>query len=583
MTEKIWRLLPPSENTQKLSCETGISAVKARLLINRGILNPQDIETFLFPKLSGLIDPMLLKDMEEGTALIISAIERQVKIAIFGDYDADGLTATALLVNFFTELGIPVLYYIPDRIDEGYSLNMQAIDRLHKEDVKLVITVDCGISNKREIEYAKSLGMEVVVTDHHQIPEDFEPVCPVINPNRADSAFSFRSLAGVGVAFFLAAGIRQCIRKKGWFKQAPEPDLRHYLDLVALGTIADMVPLTGQNRIIVTAGIEAIRSSRWLGIEAMKKICGLENQPLSAADITFKLSPRFNAPGRIGDNRAAILSLVTDNYSVALNMARELNSMNSERQRIEGAIVEDIETNLIPSMDIEGKRTLLFSRQGWHKGVLGIVASKILEKYHRPTIVLTVKNGIASGSGRSIDGFNLHESLTRLKHLFKKFGGHYHAAGCTLESKNIETFARELEGLALTTLKDEDLVPAIIVDDRLRLNQLTIESVNDIHTLEPFGSGNPEPVFYSGNLEVMDSRVVGDNHLKLRVREGDIMHEAIGFNLACTHENIQGSLINMVYIPEINRWNGSERVQLRMLDLEPANGSTRLKTGIIKN
>ncbi len=583
MTEKIWRLLPSTENTRKLASETGISAIKARLLINRGITNTQDINTFLSPKLSGLIDPMLLKDMEEGAALIISAIERQVKIAIFGDYDADGLTATAVLFNFFAELGIPVLYYIPDRIDEGYSLNTQAIERLHKENVRLIITVDCGVSNKREIEYAKSLGMEVVVTDHHQIPEDFEPVCPVINPNRADSAFSFRSLAGVGVAFFLAAGIRQCIRKKGWFKQAPEPDLRHYLDLVALGTIADMVPLTGQNRIIVTAGIEAIRSSRWLGIEAMKKTCGLEDQPLSAADIAFKLSPRFNAPGRIGDNRAAILSLVTDNYSVALNMARELNIMNSERQRIEGAIIEDIEANLIPYMAIEGKRTLLFSKQGWHKGVLGIVASKILDKYHRPTIVLTVKNGIASGSGRSIDGFNLHESLTRLRHLFKKFGGHYHAAGCTLESRNIEPLAKELEALATETLSDEDLVPAISVDERIRLSDITIDAVNDIRTLEPFGSGNPEPVFYSGNLEVIDSRIVGDNHLKLRVREGDTMHDAIGFNLAGISGAMQGSLINMIYTPELNRWNGTERVQLRMLDLEPANGSTRLRTGMIKN
>jgi single-stranded-DNA-specific exonuclease len=583
MTEKIWRLSPTSENAQKLARETGVSAINARLLINRGIINPQDINTFLSPKLSGLMDPMLLKDMEEGTGIIISAIERQDKIAIFGDYDADGLTSTAVLVNFFSELGIPVLYYIPDRIDEGYSLNTKAIDKLHGENVRLIITVDCGVSNKNEIEYAKSLGMDVVVTDHHQIPEDFLPVCPVINPHRPDSEFSFRSLAGVGVAFFLAAGIRQCIRKKGWFKQASEPDLRPYLDIVALGTIADMVPLTGQNRIMVTAGIEAIKSSKWIGIEAMKKICGLENQALSAADIAFKLAPRFNAPGRIGDNKAGILSLVTDNYSIALNTARELNSMNSERQKIEGAIVEDIETNIVPSMDLDGKKTLLFSKQGWHKGVLGIVASKILEKYHRPTIVLTVKNGIASGSGRSIDGFNLHESMNRLKHLFKKFGGHYHAAGCTLESRNIETLAQELETLATETLSDEDLVPAIIVDERLRLADLTIDTVNDIRTLEPYGSGNPEPVFYSGNMEVIDTRVVGDNHLKLKVRQGDTMHDAIGFNLAGALDTVPGSLINMVYTPEINRWNGSERVQLRMLDLESVRGSTRLKTDIIKN
>ncbi|MBN2418955.1 MAG: single-stranded-DNA-specific exonuclease RecJ [Deltaproteobacteria bacterium] len=577
MTEKTWRLLSPLKNTENLTRETGISSIKARLLINRGIGNPHDINSFLSPKLSGLIEPMLLKDMEEGAAMVVSAIERQEKIAIFGDYDADGLTSTALLVNFFSELGIPVLYYIPDRITEGYGLNMDAVNRLAREKVNLIITVDCGISNKKEIEYARSLGISVVVTDHHQIPELFSPVCPVINPNRPDSEFPFRDLAGVGVAFFLAAGIRSFIRKKGWFKLASEPDLKQYLDIVAIGTIADMVPLTGQNRIMVMSGIETMKVSRWLGIEAMKKICGLENQSITSGDIAFKLAPRLNAAGRIGDNKTGIKALVTDNYSEAINTAKELNSMNTERQRIESKIVEDIETNLIPEIDLENKRILLLSKQDWHKGVLGIVASKLLERYHRPTVVLTIKNGMATGSGRSIDGFNLHESMTQLKHLFKKFGGHYHAAGCTLESDNIESLANGLEEIAQDVLRDEDLIPSILIDDCLKLEQLTIDSVNDIHSLEPFGSGNPEPVFYSGNLEVTGSWIVGENHLKLRLRQGETIHEAIGFNLGDMLP-IQGSMINAVYCPEINKWNNNEKVQMRIIDLEPSGELSKLRT-----
>ncbi len=576
MANKIWRLLSSSTDIKKIASETDISPIKARLLFNRGITEAGDINSFLHPKLSDLIDPMLLKDMEEGVNLIISAFEKQEQIAIYGDYDADGITSTALLVNFFSELGIPALYYIPDRISEGYSLNKAAIDSLAQQNVKLLITVDCGISNRDEIEYAHSLGIKVVVTDHHQIPENFSPACPVINPNREDSKFPFRDLAGVGVAFFLAAGIRSCIRKKGWFELAAEPDLKQYLDIVALGTIADMVPLVDQNRIIVSAGIEMMKTSRWLGIEAMKKVCGLENQDISSLDVAFKLAPRLNAAGRIGDNKTGIASLVTENYSEAIYSTRELNNMNSERQKIEGAIVEEIERDILPGLDLENKKILLLAKEGWHKGVLGIVASKILEKYHRPTIVLTIRDGVATGSGRSIDGFNLHESMTSLKHLFIRFGGHYHAAGCTLEMENIEKLSEGLEDIARGTLKDEDLIPCITVDDCLKLSDITIDSINDIRSIEPFGSGNPEPVFYSGDLEVLDTWIVGENHLKLRLRQDETITEAIGFNLA-DQQPERSSLINAVYSPEINKWNGNEKVQLRIIDLEKAGNTGSLK------
>jgi len=575
MSDKIWRLLPSTDKAKKLAHETGISILKARLLINRGIINHEDAESFLHPKLSNLHDPMLLKDMEESTDLIISALERQEKIAVYGDYDADGLTSTALLVNFFSDLGIPVLYYIPDRINEGYSLNPEAIHKLAKKGVKLIITVDCGISNIKEIELAQSLGIKIVITDHHQIPEDFSPVCPVINPNRPDSRFPFKALAGVGVAFFLAAGMRTRIREKGWFKYATEPDLKQYLDIVALGTIADVAPLNDQNRILVVAGMEAMKTSRWFGIEAMKKTCGIDNRDISSGDIAFKLAPRLNAPGRVGDNSTGITALITDNYSIAVNTARELNRINSERQKIESKIIDDIEENILPELDMQNQKTILLSKPGWHKGVLGIVASRLLDKYHRPTIILTIKDGVAIGSGRSIDGFNLYESMTELKDLFIKFGGHYHAAGCTLDANNIKALSQGIEEIAQRILSYEDLIPSIKVDDEINLEKLTLETVYDIRSLEPFGAENPEPVLYSGNLEVLDSRIVGEKHLKLRVKQGQKIHDAIGFNLSYMHP-IDGKTVNMVYSPEINRWNGNEKVQLRVLDIELSGGDSRL-------
>lgn len=575
MHDKTWRILPPSDSVKKLASEAGISLLKTRLLINRGITNSKEAEAFLYPKLSDLNDPMLLKDMDIGTDMIISTLEQQQKIAVFGDYDADGITATALLFNFFSDLGIPLIYHIPDRITEGYSLNPEAIHNLAEKGVKLIITVDCGISNSKEIKLAHSLGIKVVITDHHQIPEGFSPVCPTINPNRSDSQFPFKALAGVGVAFFLIAGIRAKIREKGWFKYAAEPDLKQYLDIVAIGTIADMVPLNGQNRILVEAGVQTMKTSRWPGIEAMKKICGIGNKEISSEDIAFKLAPRLNAPGRIGDNVTGITTLTTDNYSIAVNSARELNRMNSERQRIEGKIINDIEENILPGMDIQKKKTILISEHGWHKGVLGIVASRLLDKYHRPTIVLTIKDGIAIGSGRSIDGFNLHESMTELKDLFIKFGGHYHAAGCTLDADNIEALSRGLEEKARKTLNDEDLILSITVDDKINLDDLTLETVKDIRSLEPFGAVNPEPIFYSGGLEVLESRIVGEKHLKLRVRQGQMVQDSIGFHLSHLHP-LKGATVNMVFTPEINRWNGNENTQLRVVDIEPSGEKSRL-------
>jgi single-stranded-DNA-specific exonuclease len=573
--KRVWRLTPPSPNSSQLAVEAGITALKAQLLLNRGIQHADSAASFLSPRLSDLADPMLLKDMDIAIELIMETIERHEQIAVYGDYDADGITATALLLNFFSELGVRLSWYIPNRLEEGYSLNPIAIKKLRQDGIRLIITVDCGISNRKEIELAKKLGVNMVVTDHHQIPEDFDPVCPVINPNRHDSLFPFKDLAGVGVAFFLVIGLRARLRDMGWFKDQPEPDLKRYLDIVALGTVADMVPLIDQNRILVQSGIQVMKDSFWPGIKAVKDVSGVDSHRISSYDLAFKLAPRLNAPGRLGDSATGLTNLTTMNESIAIETAGQLNSMNILRQRIEGDILKEIEKSIIKESDLKDRMTIVLAKKGWHEGVLGIVASRLLERYHRPTLVLTIREEMAVGSGRSIDGFNLHRSMARLQHLFEKFGGHYHAAGCTLKAANIQALAKGLEGIARKEIREDDLFPAIDIDAEVRIQELTFETVSDLRSLEPFGKGNPEPFFYSGDLEVLDSRVVGEKHLKLRVRQGKSVMEAIGFGLSDIHP-LEGKMVDIVFTPEIDDWNGYKKIQLRINDLELSDKTTRL-------
>jgi len=572
---KIWRLKPSSPYASQFASEAGITGLKAQLLLNRGISDKASALSFLSPRLTDLLDPMLLKDMDKAVEAILYSIENREHIAVYGDYDADGITATAVLLNLFSSMNVLASSYIPERLSEGYGLNMGAVRRLSERGVHLLITVDCGIANKKEIEYAQALGMKVVVTDHHQIPKDFEPICPVVNPNRQDSVFPFRSLAGVGVAFFLAVAIRAVLRERNRFNGMPEPDLRKYLDLVALGTVGDMVPLTGQNRIITLHGIEAMKKTIWPGLRAMKVMSCVDEKSISSYDLAFKLAPRLNAPGRMGDINAGLVALTTDSDSVASDMARDLNNMNSQRQSIEGEILNEIEETIITGLNLKDRKTIVLAKSGWHRGVMGIVASRLLDRYRRPCLLLAIDGDTASGSGRSMDGFNLFKALSGMEHILEKFGGHYHAAGCTLKVSDIDELAKGLEQFAREELRDEDLVPAVNIDAEIALSDLNLESVAEIRSLEPFGSGNPDPLFYSEGLLVLDSRVVGERHLMLRVRQGTGTLDAMGFNLAHLHPLNQRT-INMVHAPEINSWNGNKKVRLKIIDLEIKGETTKL-------
>jgi len=563
---KVWKLKPASPAASQFARKAGITPLQAQLLINRGITENSVAQSFLSPRLSQMADPMLMKGMDSALKTILAAMETRDKITIYGDYDADGLTATAVLLHFFSDLGIPVTSYVPNRLEEGYGLNGEAIEQIGRNGTGLIITVDCGISGAREIDLAKGLGMEVVVTDHHQMSGESRLNCPVINPHQSDCPFPFKDLAGVGLAFFLAVAIRTALRDQSWFKGRSEPDLREYLDLVALGTIADRVPLLGQNRMLVKGGIRRMADSRWPGIRAMMDVASVKSSEISSDDLAFRLAPRLNAPGRLGDSDAGLRILTVTEGQEAKELALKVNVENGRRQRLEQSILDRIEDMIRREGQIADRRTLLLWGENWHQGVLGIVASRLVERYHRPSLVVGVKDGIATGSGRSIDGFNLFKALGRLRSLFHKFGGHAYAAGFRLDEENLEILKRELEGLAEKEMTEEDLVPTIEVDSDLLLKEIGYEMIDQITALSPFGEKNPEPVFRARSLHVSGSRVVGERHLKLRVRQGETTLDAIGFGFGHRHP-LNGKRVDMIFTPGLNRWQGSEKIQLKIVDL----------------
>jgi len=574
--KKIWNLKAPSPHAATLSDSSGLSHLEAQILIHRGILDPRDVASFLLPRLASLLDPYLLKDMPAAIDLILSAMDRHDPITIYGDYDADGLTATALLFNFLSTLDVPAYTYIPNRLTEGYGLHVKAVERIARRGPGLIVTVDCGVSNNQEIAFAAKLGLKVVVTDHHQVNEDFTPLCPVVNPHRADCSFPFKHLTGVGLAFFLAVALRAALRERGWFATRPEPDLKDYLDLVALGTVADMAPLLDQNRLLVKAGLDKIRTTQWPGIQAISELAGVTLSSLTAQDLAFRIAPRFNASGRLGDAEIALTALTTRHSGRAGEVAKQLDRINGERQRLEREVLDEIETRLPSMAELASRRSLVVTGTGWHRGILGIVASKLLEKYRRPVLVLDVEDGIALGSGRSIPGFNLYKALRKLEPLLERFGGHKHAAGLALKVSNLEILSQEFENLAREELSEEDLVHSVDVDAEVSLKDMTLESIRRLNSFSPFGSGNPEPLFYSGPCDVVESRVVGERHLKMKVRQNGAVFETIGFGLAEHYSVLRGS-INFVFTPEIDRWQGQEKAKLRMIDLEPAGQPSKLQ------
>ncbi|MHB9035346.1 MAG: single-stranded-DNA-specific exonuclease RecJ [Armatimonadota bacterium] len=561
MDQVIWKVVESDETAaQALACEAGLSPVVSRLLVNRGVKTASDLERFLNPLLSHLHDPYLLPDLEEGVERLADAIVSGEKICVHGDYDVDGVTSTAVLVRTLRALKANVEYRLPHRQKDGYDIKPGAIDAAAENGCSLVVTCDCGINACKTADRARELGVDLIITDHHEPGAELPDAMAVINPKRHDAQYPFTGLAGVGVALKLAQGL---VRLLG---HDEESFLTRFVDLVALGTVADVVPLLDENRAIVKHGLESMPQSKKVGLRTMLKSTGLEGKTLTAYYLAYVLGPRINAVGRMDDAHTALQLLLTKDEREAGTLAAEMERHNTDRKveqdRILAEAIEQVE-----SKDLSATRILVLSSEGWNPGVVGIVAGRICETYGRPTILLNRDEelGIAGGSARSIHSFNMLEGLRLCTDLLGRFGGHALAAGLSVPLDNIDAFEERINTHGLETIPEEDLIPCIEADAELRAEEINRELADSLASMEPFGEGNSEPLFITRNLNVLQRQRVGDgSHLKLKVQGPNAPPiDCIAFRMGDMADQLQlGGSVDLCYNIRLNTFNGVESVQL---------------------
>lgn len=564
------------QEAQILAHELRVSPPLAQILLNRGLRTSAEMRSFLAPNLNSLHDSTLLPDIRPAVERIDRALVNRERITIYGDYDVDGISATALLVRFFRLLGHDVDYYIPQRIEEGYSLNIGAIERLAKNGTSLLITVDCGISDVVEIDRANQLGMTVIVTDHHEQSTEIPRAHAVVNPKRHDSRYPFRDLSGVGVAFKLAWAFAQRLSNGTKVSRKFSDFLVDSVGLVALGTVADVVPLLDENRVFAHYGLQALSHCDNPGVRALVKVSDLEGKQILTHHVSFRLGPRLNAGGRLGSAEESVELLATAKEPRSSEIAAALDRSNRERQRIEAQILEEAVAMLENDPTLREDKVLILAKDDWHCGVLGIVASKLVDMYYRPTILLSFDSGEGRGSGRSIPGFHLHQALLACRDTMTSCGGHAMAVGLRIERNNIETFRRKMNAYADGVISDDDLVPALWIDVEASLSSISKEMVRELARLEPCGVGNRSPLFVTHGLRIAgEPRLMGGKgeHLSFYVSQGATVTRAVGFGFGNLKDSLSrwkadGRTISLVYEPTINSWQGAETVELHVKDIE---------------
>ena len=564
---KHWQILPvAADAVADLSRLLNCSPIMATLLLNRNILNENDARLFLNVSLSRLRSPFGLAGMNAAVERIVRAIGLRQKILIFGDYDVDGITATAILLEFFQHLNADVSYYIPHRISEGYSLQPAHISAYAVPNgIDLIITADCGSASHQAVTAAAAAGIDVIITDHHQIVDPLPPAVAVINPHRSDCCAGFENLAGVGVAFCLLICLRKHLRETCFWQTAPEPNLKDYCDLVAVGTVADIVPLRNDNRIFTAAGLEMIQSAGRPGLNALLRESGTNPETVAAQDIAFRLAPRLNAAGRLDHAAAAVELLTTRNPGTAAEIAARLNALNRERQGVEQKMLADIALMLSRHPELLRKRSLVLAHSGWHEGVLGIVASRLLEMYFRPVVLISIRDGLARGSARSIPGFDMFKGLTACSHFLKNFGGHTQAAGLSLQAERIEPFRQHFEKTVAESTAPDDFIPTLCIECRLNFKEISAAILDELVSLEPYGCGNPEPLFMAGNIEVLTASLVGKTHRRMLLGQPGAdtrsRFNAIHFNIDPAGP-VPERLERIAFRVRWNHWNGKKTPQL---------------------
>ncbi|MBW2604498.1 MAG: single-stranded-DNA-specific exonuclease RecJ [Deltaproteobacteria bacterium] len=565
--KKEWQILQPDIHSVEklcgiLKCHPAVGSI----LVNRNITSAEDVSNFFNTSLNQLSPPFSIKDMDAAVDRILEAIERKEKILIFGDYDVDGITATTILLEFLRLVDADVSYYIPHRIAEGFGLKKNHIsDYALPNRINLVITVDCGSDSHDAVKAANDAKIDVIITDHHMISDTTPPAVAVINPKRNDCPSGFRDLAGVGVAFYLLICLRKKLRDTNFWKDRPEPNLKNYCDLVALGTLADMVPLTRQNRILIKAGMNIIRSSLRPGLNALIEVCRINKHAVDTDDIVFYLAPRLNSAGRMDHASIAVELLTAKNIKAARDIAHSLDRLNQDRRDIENKILAQVHNHLKKNPHLLRKNTLVLIHQDWHIGILGIVASRLMKKYFRPVVLITTANGIGKGSARSIPEVNLYEGLSACAENIENFGGHPMAAGLTIKTENIDPFKNHFENIVSRMTKPIDFIPKIAIDCRLDFVDISDKLIDELESLKPFGSANHEPLFMTKKVHIVSSKRVGNHHRQLvleqQIGKTGKTFNAIQFNVE-PRIPLTDSFDQMAYRLGWNRWNGRKNAQI---------------------
>lgn len=557
MSRKKWTITHIDKDAAAQVAEAhSLDPFTALILVSRGITEYEDVEEF-FDNDFSFCDPFLITDMDKAVERIEKAIDEFERICVFGDYDADGVTSTALMYSYLSEKGADVIYYIPDRVTEGYGMSCSAVDKLHEQGVKLIVTVDNGISAAEEIEYAKSLGIECVVTDHHKVGEAIPDAVAVVDPHREDCNLHFKEWAGVGVAFKVV-----CAMEKGDYSEI----LDKYADIIAVGTVADVVDLTDENRAIVKYGVAKINSNPCNGINALRQIAGVGDRYISSVGVTFSLAPRINAAGRMKSALMALQLLLCDDLVKAIDIAEEIDACNRERHDSESEIMQAAVELIESDNRLKYAPVIVVCGENWHHGVIGIVAARITEKYGRPSIVITFDGDEGTGSARSIEGFSIYDAIKSCSSLLTHFGGHPMAAGLGIKRENVEQFFNEINNYANTTTR---AVPMLTLDCKLNPAYINRQLVESLETLEPFGAGNPQPLFGVFGVRISSIRAVGEGkHLRITVVKGNAQLTAMKFSTTIEEfQYCEGDVVDLAVRVEKNEYRGEVRASAQIRDM----------------
>jgi single-stranded-DNA-specific exonuclease len=557
---KTWQVQQQKRTEQvRLVDGASVTPIMAQILVNRSITTPEQADFFLHPSLLKLHDPMLMKGMQEAVYRIRKAISKKEKILIYGDYDVDGISATALLMLALKRLKADVNCYIPNRIEEGYGLSEKSIGIISKKAPDLVVTVDCGITAIREIMELKRQGVDTIITDHHTPESRLPDTDIIINPLQSTCLYPDKNLAGVGIAFKLAAGLLD--KDDHW--------LYEQLDLVCLGTIADVVPLIGENRILVKNGLDVLTYTKKQGLKALIEEACLSGKDITARSVGFILGPRINAAGRLGTAQASLDLLTTDNPLQARDLAKTLTSENKNRQKMEERVLKQALSRVEKEIDFKQHRVIVLEDVSWHKGVIGIVASRLVDRFYRPTVIISVDGLQGRGSGRSIKNFNLFKALSSCSDCLDNYGGHSYAAGLTISTNRLNDFKKRINDIAHESILTQDLVPQIYVDAEIPIGALDKGLLEELDRLSPFGIGNPRPVFVSRNLKIRSGpRVLRRSTISMWVTDDKVTAEAIGFNMADSMPSDPvNQRVDIAYTCDLNKYKGITSIKLQLKDL----------------